>query len=59
LAAAPAPAFAAEVDALNDAQPDLNKRCSSRRIREEFGLNLRYATIAAGLPQALSASSAR
>ena len=58
LAAAPPPVFASESDAGVERPVDLNKRCSSRRIRSELGLVLRYPSIVEGLPQALSATAA-
>ena len=58
LATAPPPVFATECGACVEHAVDLNKRCSSRRIRSELGLVLRYPTIADGLPQALSATAA-
>ena len=53
LIGAPPPTFAA----LSPDSPErlrLNKRCRNWRLREEFGVPLRYPTIAEGLPAALS-----
>jgi nucleoside-diphosphate-sugar epimerase len=53
MVAAPVPQFA---DSPGDSERwQLNKRCQNRRLRDTLHLELRYPTIALGLPQALLA----
>lgn len=52
LAGGPPPEFTPDGDA--GRTHGLNKRCTNRRLREELGVDLKFPTIATGLPDAIT-----